>query len=256
MGCVVCDSPTGMFAHKCLDGPVCNDCYSKTPSFFRVKDFDGGVVRFVCRNYDNDNERMCKIFSETCKVGSFHFDSKNLLGVIGQINKDGTIDDGNSDIFSMANVKEVSFVMINPKAVNEKKVTCDIQIAITFNDTFWTINEIVSKGEVCVIKDEGENISYDLPISVSIAWDEIIKAVNTKRGYIENAINNELVTEDDLAFYKARVLFMVEQDYTIEEIEEVHCKLKNAFCGDEKRLGIVDNAKNLLIGHLSLRNEF
>ena len=255
MDCVVCHTPAGMFSHKCEDGPVCNVCYSKTPSIFKAKDFDSGVVRFLCRTYDNENTEMCRKFRETCKIGNFHFDSEHLLGVIGKINKDGTIDEGNSDIFSMANLKEINFSMVNTKAFSDRKVTCDIQMTCSFHDSFWKINEIVSRGERCFAQKSSESgvVEFSMPAGVQIVWDDIIKYVNLSRGSKTNAINESLVTEDDLNLFKARVLFMLDTDYSKEEIEEVYQRLKSAFSGDEKRLKEIERAMYILEDHLAMR---
>lgn len=254
MDCIVCKNPTGLFSHKCLDGAICKECYEKTPSIFKAKKYDAGVVRSICRNYDQHNKAMCRDFSETHKLGNLHFDCENLLMVVGRINKDGTIDEGDSNVFSLSNLESLNFSMVNTQAISEKKVTCDIKLQCSFLDSFWKIDEVVSKGEVCFAKKVGNSLEFSLPAGVQIIWDDIIKYVNNAREKTTQIIENELVTEDDLNYFKARVLFMVGQGFDENEVEDTYNKLKNAFKDDEEKMNLITQSKFLLLDHIALRN--
>lgn len=254
MDCIVCKRPAGFFSHKCEDGAICKECYDKTPAIFKSKQYDAGVVRFMCRNYDQYNEEMCRKFKQTHKLGNLHFDSEHLLAVVGRINKDGTIDEGNPNIFSLANIESLNFVMTNTQAISEKKVTCDIKLQCSFFDSFWKIDEIVSRGETCFAKKNGDILEFSLPAGVQIIWDDIIKYVNNSRNKTTQIIDNELVTEDDLNYFKARVLFMVSQGFDENEVEDTYNRLKLAFGDDEERMEVIDKSKFLLLDHIALRD--
>lgn len=254
MDCIVCKNSAGLFSHKCEDGAICKDCYDKTPSIFKSRKHDAGVVRFICRNYDQYNEEMCRKFKETHKIGNFHFDCEHLLAVVGRINKDGTIDEGDPNIFSLANLESLNFAMINTQAINEKKVSCDIKLQCKFIDSFWTIDEVISKGETCFAKKSGDYFEFSLPAGVQIVWDDIIKYVNNSRNKTTQTIENELVTEDDLNYFKARILFMVSQGFDEEEVEDTYNKFKSVFGEDKERMDVINKARFLLLDHISLRD--
>lgn len=254
MDCVVCQTPVGLFSHKCEGGAMCKRCYDKTPSVFKAGDNDAGVARFLCRTYDQHNAEMCRKFKETHRVGSFHFDSEHLLAVVGSVKKNGTIEEGDPNVFSLANIESIDFLMVNTQAVSEKKVNCDIRLKCSFFDTFWKVDEIVSKKEGCFAKKTSDGmLEFSLPAGVQIVWDDIVKYVNNSRLKTTQLIDEELVTEDDLNYFKARVLFMASQGYEEQEVEDTYERLMMAFGDDEEKVETISKARFLLLDHINLR---
>jgi len=111
---------------------------------------------------------------------------------------------------------------------------------------------VVSKHEVCLTKEENGMLSYSLPVGVQVVWDDIIRSVNTCRNRVSNAIDDELPTEFDLQFYKAKALFLVQSEYRREEVLIIYKKLKAAFEEDPRRLLEIEKAKELLLCVLEL----
>lgn len=252
MECVICGGNVGVgiFAKKCDDGAICSECAKILPTFFKAHLSEKGAARFLARTYDEENATMCKQFRETARVGKLHMDGEHLLAVIGRINKDGTVDEGNPNIFSLANVDTFFFSTVNAKEINPKKVSCDVQFTCSFLDTSFAVNEIVSVGETCSATEENEELYFGLPAGVQIAWDEIARRINLKRGALSNAIDEELVTEADMAYFKAKTLFMLENGYSKVELEDSYERLRAGFEGDEGRLSIIESAKNTLAEYL------
>ena len=252
MSCTVCKGNTGLFSKSCGHGRLCRDCESKIPLFsFYI---DEGVARHLCRTYDDKNEQMCKMFQETYRVGDLHFDGIHLLVAIGGVDKNGRLRDGYEGVFSLENVRNLSFSMDKIKITSGKRVFCDVTFSCDFYDSFWSIKHVVSKHETCMVKDDGEMFSYSLPAGVQIVWDDMIRCVNTYRNFVSNAIENELPTEFDLQLYKAKALFLLQTDFTKQEVYDVYDRLKSAFTGDSYRLNELEKARDVLLYVLDCTN--
>lgn len=251
MNCVICKVSTpSMFSVPCGNGIVCRNCSKKLPSFFKYHLQDEGAARFLARTYDEENSRMCQVFRETQRVGKLHLDGEHLLAVIGRINGDGTVNDGNPNIFSIANVDSFFFSAVNAKEISPRKVSCDVEFTCSFLNSSFAINEVVSTKETCSATEEDGSLMFSLPIGAQIVWDEIVRRINIKRGALSDAIDEELVTEADMEYFKAKILFLLENGYEREEVEDSYKRLRSGFASDEKRLAVIERYKNVLLEHL------
>lgn len=215
-----------------------------------LHNYDSKTISAYGRWEDENGEKLRNSFCETNKYGNLHLDSLNRLIAIGESNEfyNGRIIDEGTLVFKISNLIDVAFDVDVLKS-NEYEIKGNIKISFSLTKPNITIrNLIIKKAEKIHPIEYTENqVMFTLPPPVQLLWDEIINIINNT---IANIVPIEHEQKDII---KAMGLYMVDENYTLEEIKKQRNRLMKAFHPDTdktleaaKRTQIINSAYELL----------
>ena len=239
---------------KCKNGQICRSCYTNLPEFIK-KDIKNTTVEQILgwnEHYTYTHANYIDTFSPTASFGSFYIDEANGLIAICPQNKikEGKLHESVRDIFNLLNLRKIHFD-IDPVEQKGHELYCAIKLTIDFTEINKQYTYLIKRKVSCEKEYvDSEHIQFFPPYSLNM-----IETI-VQRAY-EEAVknyNNEYLLPNDLELYKAKALFMLDDEYTVDDIKGIYKKLIKTFHPDNgetdnKYIQLITKYYRLLCNH-------
>lgn len=230
--CMLCDLTLNFWnSRKISNGQICMECSSKIPIVVR-----GDIIEYTDIEISNIIDYQLKAretlkkhfkgFLSTASYGDLLIDENS--GYIG-INKGKEL-----DLFFCLDLKDVGISCTNIRVEGNNSVYADIELRCLFNKPNIIFETIIKKHVKCPIT---KNSPTDVEVREP---NDLIMFKNLFNQMLKNADRNVgkklmsiLKNKNSLELLKAQTLFMVDEDYTLEDIKETKRILMKAFHPDE-----------------------
>ena len=247
MECTLCKQPLSIINHKIYNGVICHKCYKKYPSFIRENiDTFSDVKLITIQDFLLD--RHVNSFTPTAKYGLLEIDSIN--GII-QINDNGT-----NYYINVLDLKSADIFCVCPRVDKYNHVKADVKIQFKTTHPNITISYVIKRNVECnTSKESAKELKWTNPTSLDIfisMFNQMI--LDTCKGY-DKLCKETLISKDDINYLKAKSLFMVNDDYSIDEIKKTRNLLLNIFHPDNEGNGSNEKSKIINLYYQILKEE-
>lgn len=230
--CVICGSSLNFLnSRKINNGQICVECSNKIPSVVRgditeYTDFEIKEIIDYQLNAKDVLKKHYKGFLSTANYGDLLIDENS--GYIG-VNKGKEL-----DLFFCLDLKDVGISCTNIRVEGNNSVYADIELRCLFNKPNLIFETIIKKHVKCPItKNSPTDVEVREPndlIMFKTLFNQMLKNADRNVG---RKLISVLKNKHNLELIKAQSLFMVEDDYTLEDIKETKRILIKAFHPDE-----------------------
>lgn len=289
--CPICSSEIGMFdfgAKKFnYENKLCKKCVNKIPSvlhdqlkFLTIKDYENIIA------YVDKMENDIYDFSTTHSYGNLHLDSNRGLFAICKKEKikGGKLDPNELNVFSCLDLEsiELNFIKDKNRKIENGNVYGYVNLIFGIKSLDLNVNTIIKKCEKTKIIQIENQYGYDEPYELKIFKSEFQRMIErTVNKYNENVKRNNEILENlnkemeyqqkiyeemkreserlekeknnlQSELEKAKTLFMVSDNYSVEEIKKIRNRLIKSFHPDGNDVGDeyakkINNAYDMLI---------
>ncbi len=214
--CVICGNKTGFFDVRCADGYLCKDCVACIPSFLNIEKTDSQRLN----QFKEENLKKRTLFDATASLGNLYIDNVHKMFCVSTKEKDDKPVQL-SDIYSISEIEEFAIYCKNPKdAGNGRnvKVVCDVEFFFQTKD--FKFQKIISKNEHCSHKMiTTKEIEWHEPVTVSMFRAMFRQMIQDDGNQLVKAVRQ--IRNSKMIAWAEGVL-MMQEDYTIEEVQQHH----------------------------------
>ena len=228
MNCFVCGEPIkALTGTKLKHGMLCKDCANYVPSILIKK--DPYVQEYTLKHIIEKTKEHLEEFYATSSFGDLHIDEIHGLFAISKGLDEHGKPKGGSNIFSVYDLTEVGLTCTSPRA-DHTVVKVDAEFSCTLENPFLSFKEIVKRGCNCQTKIKGQNLAYDEPHDMQmfkVLFNQLLTGTWEK-------VNAVLCGKTVYAFEleKARAVFMLPADYTLDDLNAAYRKMKTVYGED------------------------
>lgn len=234
------------------NGKICKSCASRIPKVM-LETSENWADYTLQTAIDYEDEIYDK-FEVTASYGSLHIDTVHGLFAISQkLNDDKPAD---RCVFSAYDLSEVAIYATSPK-VDHGQVYVDVEFKARIENLRLPIKVIIKKKVHCQTKrTDPEHVTWEDPSDMSM----FITLFNTMLSGLWENINRKLCgqTVHELEIEKARNLFMLPENYTMEELKKARNMMMKVYHPDVAEFDttaaskIINNSFKLLKNELEL----
>ena len=227
--CLICGAPLPFAGNKTIDeGKICKNCTSLLPTFVaeKISNYSLESLQNII-NIENDYYEQ---FSATASFGSLYIDEVHGLFAISKRMKGDKPEYKN--VFSIYDLEEIGLYCKSPTA-DHGNVFVDVEFSCKLKMPDISIKEVVKKRCKCTTKRiNSKEVEWQPPQDM-----EMFKTMfNYMLSGAFEKINKMLCGKSLKAIEidRAAALFMIDDSYTLEYLDEVRMILLRAFDTGEK----------------------
>lgn len=238
MSCTFCGSETKR------NQELCKDCISYLPPILKINTKNTSIET-LCLIIDKI-KRYDDVFCATAYYGDLAIDDVNLLFAVSKkYRNDKPVE---KNIFSIYDLENIDFHCKSPRASHET-VYADVEFSFKTLLSNNTCNVIIKKNAKCQSKrTDSSHLSWALPAELSMFQEMFMQLVKKASERLNKILSGYTVY--DLKVEKARDMFMLNKDYTLEELNWSKSTLLKVFEADPFNIGavekIIDNYRLLV----------
>lgn len=256
MSCIICEKPAGIGSTRLQNGRVCKDCTSKLPSIMlRGRPYLQEYTLKYAMDYVSKNMEK---FQATASYGKLHIDEiHGLFAVSDALNKENKPKSGNN-IFSVYDLGDVGLCCNSPR-FSRGNVFADIEFTCSIENPRVLFKVVIKRNAKCVSKRSGFNdIDWNEPSDLSMFRTLFNNMLSGAFERIANLLCGKTIYEFELE--KARALFMLDENYTNDNLKKARRLLMKAYHPDvagedvTREAQIINDSYNLLRSHLENQN--
>lgn len=257
MNCSLCGKQLPVIGATNIDnGKICKECAAKIPecvlelssrwSSYTLE----AIVQYEDSVYDN--------FEETASYGDLHIDTIHGLFAISKKMVDGR--PAGRDVFSAFDLTEVGLYAKNPR-VDNHMVYVDVEFRFDIQSLGLHITKVIKKKVKCDTKRvDSEHVEWKEPGDMLV----FIEMFNTMLSGLWQKMNAMLcgTTVHQLEIEKARALFMLSENYTMDDLKKARNLLMKVYhpdvaeeYGTTEASQIINNYFTLLKNELKLKEK-
>jgi hypothetical protein len=255
--CILCHAPVSVLTQRKIEnGVICKDCAAKVPSVIRGKlsNYYDLELKTIIDKMQFVKERNDK-FIATASYGKLHIDEVHgLFAVSDKVNADGVLSDTSSIFYCLA-LTEVGLYCTDPTA-QKGKVTCNVEFSCSMSQVNIAFKTRIKTGANCDFKKEaGNQLSWSEPGDLSLFRSMFNQMIATEAEKLRTNYSKRFETQATLDLFRAETLFMLDGEYTEEDVKKMHNRLAKAFHPDttdidERYMQIINFAYEVLMANL------
>lgn len=255
--CLICEKPLSLLGSvNIYSGKICKECAAKAPSIAMEcsTNWSSYSVEAMIQ-YENE---VFDQFEATASYGELHIDTVHgLFAVSKKLKDDKPI---TRDVFSALDLSEVALYCKSPR-VDNHVVYVDVEFMCRIEPLGLNIKQIVKRKVRCEHKRvDSAHVEWDVPGDLQVFREMF----NTMLSGLWQKMNTMLcgTTVQDLELEKARALFMLHEDYTMDELKKARNLLMKVYHPDVAGVAdtteasqIINRSFVLLKNNLQLRDK-
>lgn len=256
MVCNICDKELTAFnKRKIYDGFICKDCCGKLPKvtlnqISNLRHFE--IMDLI----ENTEREKLKKFEATASYGKLHIDEFNgLFAISDKLDKDGK-PMNSRDIFKCTDLMEAGVYCVKPTVTKNNKVICNIEFKFRLIRPVIDVKLTLKVGTACFSKRTDSNhLEWDEPGDLSMFRNMFNQMLRTENEKYANPLRDYFLNPENVELFKAKTLFMVDDEYTEEEIRSQRKRLMKVYHPDadentSEYAKKINEAYRLLLGKL------
>lgn len=253
--CCICEKPLSMLGSVSIySGKICKECAAKAPSVAMAHSSNWSSYSVEAMiQYENE---VFDQFDATASYGELHIDTVHgLFAISKKLKDDKPI---TRDVFSALDLSEVALYCKSPR-VDNHVVYVDVEFMCRIEPLALNIKQIVKHKVRCETKRvDSSHVEWQTPGDLQI----FIEMFNTMLSGLWQRMNTMLcgTTVQDLELEKARALFMLHEDYTMDDLKKARNLLMKVYHPDVAGVAdtteasqIINRSFVILKNHLKLR---
>jgi hypothetical protein len=238
---------------KIENGVICKDCAAKVPSVIRGKltNYYDLELRTLIDKVRLSQERNDK-FAATASYGKLHIDEVHgLFAISNKVTSDGRLSDPSS-VFHCLDLTEVGLYCTDP-AAQQGKVTCNVEFSCSMEKLNIAFKAKIKTGASCDSKKEaGNQLSWVEPGDLSLFRNMFNQMIVTEAEKVRMNYSQRFETQATIDLFRAETLFMLEGEYTEEDVKAMRNRLVKVFHpdvsnADVRYIQIINDAYKTLI---------
>lgn len=255
--CCVCEKPLSMLSGvNIYSGKICKKCAAKAPSVAMANSSNWSSYSIEAMiQYENE---VFDQFDATASYGELHIDTVHgLFAISKKLKDDKPI---TRDVFSALDLSEVALYCKSPR-VDNHVVYVDVEFMCRIEPLSLNIKQVIKHKVRCETKRvDSAHVEWQTPGDLQI----FIEMFNTMLSGLWQRMNMMLcgTTVQDLELEKARALFMLHEDYTMEDLKKARNLLMKVYHPDVAGVAdtteasqIINRSFVLLKNHLKLQEK-
>lgn len=164
-------------------------------------------------------------FEQTAAYGSLSIDEIN--GVFKVKENSG------SYIFDAIDMTEGNILCTNPKVNSSNIVYADVEFYYKMESPHIELRVTINKNRRCQSKKvSGNSLEWQEPADLTMFRNMFNQMLENARKKYDETCRNTLICKADIDYFKAKSLFMVEDDYDEEEIKIIRKKMMKIYHPD------------------------
>lgn len=237
MSCDICNGKLNIFnEYITTDGFICKKCYKKIPYFIRHKHPDMLVTQInLLTDYFKESNK--KNYDATASLGILEIDEIN--GVFA-LKENNTLYK-----FDCLDIKEGELICTNIKADKYNNVFCDIEFRCIMDNPNIDFKIRIKKNIKCKKHHISiKSIEWGEPSELSMFRNLFNSMIKKQIDKYSKKVKDTIIRKADIEYLKAKSLYMIDDEYTLEEINTTKKQLLRVFHPDEQD---GDNNKSKII---------
>ena len=224
MECMLCNKSIGLTRRRISNGYICGSCSRQYPDFIKVKMTEYTDLRLgLIKSYFEENSK--RKFEQTAAYGSLSIDEIN--GVFKVKENSG------SYIFDAIDMTEGNILCTNPKVNSSNIVYADVEFYYKMESPHIELRVTINKNRRCQSKKvSGNSLEWQEPADLTMFRNMFNQMLENARKKYDETCRNTLICKADIDYFKAKSLFMVEDDYDEEEIKIIRKKMMKIYHPD------------------------
>ena len=240
MECLVCNKQiSALSSVKMHNGRLCKMCAAQIPSLVveRAPYLETDTLKHIMDLTKDNYER----FSATASYGELHIDEiGGLFAIAKSLDKDGKPKDSRN-IFSIYRMSEVGLYCTSPKADNGN-VILDIEFSCKLEDPKVEFKHIVKKAAKCAAKRVDQNhVTWEEPNDLAMFRNLFNQMLSGMHENVNRMLHGKTLYQFDIE--KNRALFMLSEDYTMDELTAAFHKMMEVWQPD----GEAETAESVIL---------
>lgn len=235
MKCCCCGNEVGAIGKKrLLNGYLCKECSNKIPKVLKEKNFTAESASAIVMY---ENKLMKDGFNETSSY-------RRLL--LDETHGTFAIDSPDDGVFYCLDLSNVSLYCGSPKATR-KGVVVDIEFACEFAHPAMQFSVKLGTGVPCHTKRvNSTHVTWEEPPAFTMFRSMFNQMLDNERSKYKAVADRNFYNKASVDEFKARTLFMVNEDYTMKELKE-RLDCFTASFEDTELWPVILNAYDILI---------
>lgn len=233
---------------KLQSGVICKECRKHFPSVLCLSDYEPHMVRSIV---EYEKEKAAN-FDCTARLGNLYLDEMNLKFAYSISGKETPKEKCN--VFAVQDIEELVLSLSEPVVIKEK-VYCDILLTVYIKSPYIRFCRPIKKKVMCSCKRQDEKtIKFEEPKELYIIrclFNQMIAnsvSEMKKLLYLQGKYREQLA---DSNLKRAEILFMLDEDYTYDDVKRSRNLLMKAFHPDvsefdDKYAKKINDAFNIL----------
>ena len=225
--CAICEKQLPVLGSVSIySGKICKECAARAPSVAMENstNWSGYSVEAMIQYEDE----VFNQFEATASYGELHIDTiRGLFAISKKLKDDKPI---TRDVFSALDLSEVALYCKSPR-VDNHVVYVDVEFSCRIEPLGLNIKRVVKHKVRCEHKRvDSAHVEWDTPGDLQV----FIEMFNTMLSGLWQRMNMMLcgTTVKDLELEKARALFMLHEDYTMDDLKKARNLLMKVYHPD------------------------
>lgn len=233
--CCICKGKAGILSASCHDGKICKGCSSLIPTALRgkTKNLAAGNIRKIVE-WEKDNiRRLRKEFICTNSYGRLHIDEINgFFAITDKKNiKGNKLVWEITDIFEIIHLKDFALTA-NTSDPKQNSVCMHVNLTVQLEQPACSFT-VPIRDVYCVADQVDDNtISYHEPAQLAVFRSLFFQIWGQSVDRYNRSIQKDFLTPTDVEKFKARALFMLDDEYTLKQLKKQRNRLIHAFHPD------------------------
>lgn len=224
--CLVCSTEMGWMQGTRVDGGrVCRECSGKVPAL--LLEWGRNLNKYCLENAMRGTAERLERFSATASYGELHIDEiHGLFCIARSLNAEGKPSKGNN-VFAMSDLTEIGLTCGSPRET-KLGVFVDVELQCAFAEMDFIFKKIVKRNCKCKSKPgEGKRMVWEEPGDLVMFQSMLQQVVTNTWERVNQMLCGRALL--GLELDKARAVFMLPENYSIEDLEESYCRLRGVF---------------------------
>ena len=236
MKCCICGQETGKLFGRSIgeNERICKNCCNKLPSEMKKKisEFDMEDIKSYMEKDTRRHPYIIKSFKRTARYGELVLDEHmGYIAFAKKLTDGGMLPDSCYDVFNLADVRDMSFAVLNPAWV-KGGIHADVEIYISLHSQRLEFRLTIKSDDVCRITQTNSDGSciYEAPevlcmfeTLINRAWERALNCRN---------LDDLFGAVDEREYALAKATLLVDDSYDMDEIKKQRNKLIKAFHPD------------------------
>ncbi len=236
MKCCICGQETGKLFGRSIgeNERICKNCCNKLPSEMKKKisEFDMEDIKSYMEKDTRRHPYIIKSFKRTARYGELVLDEHmGYIAFAKKLTDGGMLPDSCYDVFNLADVRDMSFAVLNPAWV-KGGIHADVEIYISLHSPRLEFRRTIKSDDVCRITQTNSDGSctYEAPevlcmfeTLINRAWERALNCRN---------LDDFFGAVDEREYALAKATLLVDDSYDMDEIKKQRNKLIKAFHPD------------------------
>ena len=255
MACLLCDNELTTFSSVNIgNGKICKSCLSKLPALIaeNVKSMYDSELQIILASMPDKYE----MFSATSSFGDLHIDELHgLFAIAKKLDVDGK--PKNNNIFSIYELSEVGIYCKSPKA-NNHIVCVDVEFSFSLESPSFTKKIIVDRNVKCKTqRADASHVTWEEPETLKMFRTLFTNMLEGGLQRMQNLLCSKTVAAYEID--KARALFMLTEDFEMEDLNRAKRKMLAVYQSDDGSISresrIIERSYHLLVNEYRNRQK-